>query len=791
MSDKEIDVRVTATTGGLKKGMDEAAGVVSDKSNLINRILKKNAEEAAAIARKQAKEAEDIAKKQMESVANAHKAGAEKMADVARSVQNTIIGIFSISAIKSFVMSTKDAVVEAEASFRGLESVANFSGVGIGKAMGEAAKLASDGLMTTAEASKALQNLLSRGYSLDQAVTTLTRLKDAAAYNRAAHQSMGEAVVSATEGLKNENSVLVDNAGVTKNVSVMWKEYAESIGKGANSLTQAEKVQAEYNGVMAETEAQVGNAAKASEGLQGKSAKLSSTFLNLKVSIGEVLTPSFELLAEIATWVIGKFDTFVRIIQISGAQIGKWGADVGAVFDAVANWDFSNLRSQLASNAEVLRDMVDDIMTAKPGSSFQASPDSGRRRAPATASPDTADKADKSGKKSDGPIDVFENGSFITSDKGAVDFIKKQFDAVNSLQGEMVREGEKAAKAMADAYRKSAQQQMQIDLIRAQSAREVELARITETEAAAQHQVNMGMMSKETLLALQAQFNAERLAAEQQFIAAKQQIALQDPDNPVELERIEAEKAEIRRRYAAQGMEIQRQQATESQAIWKSLTDTISGLWDKGVQALMNGTLTWKNATQAIGAEMVRWFATKVVGDMVKQWIAGKAKEIAVLLGFTATKKGIETAGAATTVGIKGAETTAVAGMNAVQAGTGAAASQASIPWVGPILAMAAMATVFAAVSSMGKKVPSAAGGFDIPRGMNPLTQLHEEEMVLPKNLANNVRNMTAKDRGAQQSVTNYVTMDIHTPDADSFRASQDQTIADLHSRLNSLSLGV
>jgi hypothetical protein len=40
----------------------------------------------------------------------------------------------------------------------------------------------------------------------------------------------------------------------------------------------------------------------------------------------------------------------------------------------------------------------------------------------------------------------------------------------------------------------------------------------------------------------------------------------------------------------------------------------------------------------------------------------------------------------------------------------------------------------------MSSKVPSAAGGFNIPRGMNPLTQLHEEEMVLPADIANPLR---------------------------------------------------
>ncbi|MFH4202096.1 hypothetical protein WAJ61_22125, partial [Acinetobacter baumannii] len=37
-------------------------------------------------------------------------------------------------------------------------------------------------------------------------------------------------------------------------------------------------------------------------------------------------------------------------------------------------------------------------------------------------------------------------------------------------------------------------------------------------------------------------------------------------------------------------------------------------------------------------------------------------------------------------------------------------------------------------------KIKSARGGYDIPAGVNPMTQLHEEEMVLPKQHANTIR---------------------------------------------------
>lgn len=360
---------------------------------------------------------------------------------------------------------------------------------------------------------------------------------------------------------------------------------------------------------------------------------------------------------------------------------------------------------------------------------------------------------------------------------------KEAFDAAVKIAESYEDQWAREYKAVADAARKAGKERMQIDLLQAEGARNAALARIAELEAQSQHEVDLGFATQSTHLERLAQFNEQRLAEETRFIAAKREIALQDPEqNPVELERIELEKAEIRRRYAQQSMDLQRQQAIESQSIWRSLGESISGLWDKGVQALMNGTLTWKNAFQAIGAELVKWFATKVVGDMVKEWLAGQVKKIAALLGFTATEKGVQAASAATTVGIKTAETTAVVAGNAAQAGSGAAASQASIPYVGPILALAAMAAVFAAVMAMGKK-KSAAGGYDIPKGVNPMTQLHEEEMVLPKQYANAIRRMTAGGESSEGAgaVAPALQVNISAVDArgvrDLFMGNQDALV--------------
>ena len=76
------------------------------------------------------------------------------------------------------------------------------------------------------------------------------------------------------------------------------------------------------------------------------------------------------------------------------------------------------------------------------------------------------------------------------------------------------------------------------------------------------------------------------------------------------------------------------------------------------------------------------------------------------------------------------------------------------------------MAAIFAAVTSMGKK-RSAMGGYDIPKGLNPMTQLHEEEMVLPKQYANVIRGLSGGKAGeGNESSMQPLNVNITSPDA-------------------------
>jgi len=134
----------------------------------------------------------------------------------------------------------KQSINEAvllENSFNWLKSIAIWTWKDFNKTQEFITSFTSDWLVPMADAATSLKNLFARGFSLEESTQLMNAFKDSASFWRQASLSLWEAVRSATEWLKNENSILVDNAWVTKNVSKMWEEYSKNIWISVNELT--------------------------------------------------------------------------------------------------------------------------------------------------------------------------------------------------------------------------------------------------------------------------------------------------------------------------------------------------------------------------------------------------------------------------------------------------------------------------------------------------------------------------------------------------------------------------
>jgi len=259
-----------------------------------------------------------------------------------------VVGVaFGIGAVVKFGATAVSQASALASALTGLQSVVQGQGKSFSAAKSFIDDYISDGLVPATNAITAYKNLALRGYDTSQIQETMTILKDTAAFGRQASLSMGDAVQSATEGLKNENSILVDNAGVTKNVAKMWQDYARSHGLSVASLTQEQKIEAELIGLRQESIFQTGDAAKMADTYAGKVAGLSNAFYKLKVGVGNVFIPILQKIIPVVTtivnWLTALANRAAQVIQIllgvkvSAADMSAYADEVNSAADAQDN----------------------------------------------------------------------------------------------------------------------------------------------------------------------------------------------------------------------------------------------------------------------------------------------------------------------------------------------------------------------------------------------------------------------------------------------------------------------
>ena len=238
------------------------------------------------------------------------------------------LAAFSVAAVVKWGKECLNVATETSNAWIGLNSILTGQGKSFDKAKQFINDYISDGLVPLNNAVTAYKNLAARGYNSDQIQKTMIALKNSATFGRQSTYSLGEAVQTASEGLKNENSILVDNAGVTKNVAKMWEDYAKSIGKTTNNLTQQEKIQAEVNGILEETKFQSNDAAIYANTYSGKVAQLSQAFTTMKTAIGNVIQPIAKLFIPIIT---GAVNAVTKLFTALSGLLALFGLKADSV----------------------------------------------------------------------------------------------------------------------------------------------------------------------------------------------------------------------------------------------------------------------------------------------------------------------------------------------------------------------------------------------------------------------------------------------------------------------------
>ena len=294
---------------------------------------------------------------------------------------------------------------------------------------------------------------------------------------------------------------------------------------------------------------------------------------------------------------------------------------------------------------------------------------------------------------------------------------------------------------------------------------------------AADQALAAGRISQLERLDLEIEFENRRYQIAYDALQERIALAEQDPTySQSAIDKLKQQMAELGQGHEREQTKNQgkreNQRRKDAPNVMEMLQDGGKNVWEEAQQQMGQAFSAMLSKTQNFRTAMNNFFKSMgqtFIQEMVRKPIAGMlqrmVQESAIYKMIFGTKETLETAAAAKTAATKATETTAVVGSNAVQAASGAAASQASIPYVGPILAVAAMAAMMAAVMGlMGggggsstttttTRIPSAAGGWDIPAGINPLTQLHENEMVLPAEHAQTIREMAGQSGGDNSTI--------------------------------------
>jgi hypothetical protein len=207
---------------------------------------------------------------------------------------------------------------------------------------------------------------------------------------------------------------------------------------------------------------------------------------------------------------------------------------------------------------------------------------------------------------------------------------------------------------------------------------------------------------------------------------------------------------------------LDQQAVKETEASWKSIIDPIGNAFSSSINGIIQGNETLSQAMAKLGQSVVSDFVNMAV-KRATAWIESELTMTSASEAGNAARLASSNAAA-----LEGKAADAAAGSASVfgdanKAAAGAYAATADIPVVGPVLAPVAAAGAFAAV--MAFDVFSAAGGWDVPGGLNPMTQLHEREMVLPASIAEPLRANLAGGGGKSGG-----DIHIHAVDAASFQ---------------------
>ncbi|HXC40822.1 MAG TPA: hypothetical protein VN667_17940 [Burkholderiales bacterium] len=331
--------------------------------------------------------------------------------------------------------------------------------------------------------------------------------------------------------------------------------------------------------------------------------------------------------------------------------------------------------------------------------------------------------------------------------KGSVERIQiagEEAAKVKEKFGEQSKEYRAALAQMSQLARERAEEQKKLAELQLEAERNEKLGEI------ALERDHLDALEKLGIIKSQDKIARLKALAEQEYqirleeLQAEWELAAEDEVQQAKaLERI----AELRRKHS---LDMQKLDEQSAEATKKSLDQWIDPI-TSGIQTMTNGMLQGTQKLSQIMANFWRNLAAQGISTLLKmgaEWIKTEILKTQATTAGVAARTAAETTGSTQSMLTMAGEAIKNIGAKAWEAAASVYASIASIPYVGPFLAPAMAAAAAAAVLGFAGNIMHAEGGFNVPSGMNPVTQLHQEEMVLPRDIANPLRQQLAAGNG-------------------------------------------
>ena len=276
------------------------------------------------------------------------------------------------------------------------------------------------------------------------------------------------------------------------------------------------------------------------------------------------------------------------------------------------------------------------------------------------------------------------------------------------------------------------------------------LEQIAEAQRVADFRVQMGAESTEQLLADERRFVDAKYQIEMLANKREQDEAGNDKNYAKKAELVARAEA-LEQAYQDTLTAIDRKGTLERSQIERTAKDSAVSALSQSLSKMITLQQGFAGAFKSLYGSLLNVVDTMIASFLKKtitKWLTHEAAKTGATVAGTATRTGVEAAGATTSVAISAISAIKQIAHHAAKAAAGAYAAIASIPVVGPFLAPIAAAAALVGVIAIGRSIVSAEGGMDRVGYDGQLISAHKDEMVLSARYANPLRDMLSGGGG-------------------------------------------